>query len=51
MEEGKLPKAVHNWRIARKNRQRLSLPIWDHNRTKSMEKFRLTAGDIKYRDL
>lgn len=48
-EKRQLPKAVHNCKIAGKNRTGQLLTICTHNKEMSMEKFRLTDEDVEDR--
>ena len=50
MKDGRIPKAVHTWKIERRNGRGRRRATWDHNVQQAMRKFGITDQDTEERE-
>jgi len=50
MKDGRIPKAVHTWKIERRNRRGRPRATWNYNIQQSMRKFGVTDQDTEDRE-
>ena len=50
MKDGRIPKAVHTWKIERRNRRGRPRATWDYNVQQATRKFGVTDQDTEERE-